>query len=157
MTTGLLVLFFIAALGPLALAGFGKFKGKRTKKALLFANLALVLILVIGCLGSVLAAPAGTDGHVEQDPNIDLPVQAEADSSTANVSIGAGLGMLAAALVTGIACIGAGIAVASSASAAIGALSENSSVFGKSMIFVALAEGVALYGMLISIQILNLL
>ena len=50
--------------------------------------------------------------------------------------------------------IGAGIAVASSASAAIGAISENPKTFGKALIFVALAEGVALYGMLISIQIL---
>ena len=62
--------------------------------------------------------------------------------------------MLGAALATGLSCIGAGIAVASSASAAIGAISENPKTFGKALIFVALAEGVALYGMLISIQIL---
>ena len=71
--------------------------------------------------------------------------------------MGAGVGMFAAALATAVSCIGAGIAVASAASAAIGAISENPGVFGKAMIFVALAEGVALYGMLISIQIINLM
>jgi V/A-type H+-transporting ATPase subunit K len=62
---------------------------------------------------------------------------------------------LAAALSTGFSCIGAGIAVASAASAAIGALSEDSSIMGKALIFVALAESIALYGLLISFSILG--
>ena len=62
---------------------------------------------------------------------------------------------LGAALVTGLSCIGAGIAVAAAAPAAIGAFSENPKSFGKALIFVALGEGVALYGLLISILILN--
>jgi V/A-type H+-transporting ATPase subunit K len=68
---------------------------------------------------------------------------------------GEGLRFLAAALSTGMSTIGAGIAVASAASAALGALSEDSKIMGKALIFVALAEGVALYGMLISFMILN--
>ena len=52
-------------------------------------------------------------------------------------------------------CIGAGIAVASAASAALGALSEDSSIMGKALIFVALAESIALYGLLISFSILG--
>lgn len=62
---------------------------------------------------------------------------------------------LAAALSTGMSCIGAGIAVASAASAALGALSEDSSIMGKALIFVALAESIALYGLLISFSILG--
>ena len=62
-------------------------------------------------------------------------------------SIGQGLGFIASAL-------GAGIAVAAAAPAAIGAFSENEKNFGKSMIFVALGEGVAIYGLLISIFII---
>ena len=50
---------------------------------------------------------------------------------------------------------GSGIAVASSASAALGALSEDGSLFGKSIIFVAMAEGIALYGLIISFMILG--
>ena len=49
----------------------------------------------------------------------------------------------------------ASIAVASAASAALGAISEDSSVLGKSLIFVGLAEGVCLYGLIISFMILG--
>ena len=66
-------------------------------------------------------------------------------------SIGQGLGFMAAALSTGLSALGAGIAVAAAAPAAIGAFSENEKNFGKSLIFVALGEGVAIYGLLISI------
>lgn len=66
-------------------------------------------------------------------------------------SIGQGLGFMAAALSTGLSALGAGIAVAAAAPAAIGAFSENEKNFGKSMIFVAMGEGVAIYGLLISI------
>lgn len=69
-------------------------------------------------------------------------------------SIGQGLGFIAAALATGFSALGAGIAVAAAAPAAIGAFSENEKNFGKSMIFVALGEGVAIYGLLISIFII---
>lgn len=62
---------------------------------------------------------------------------------------------MAAALSTGLSCIGAGIAVASAASAALGALSEDSGIMGKALIFVALAESIALYGLLISFSILG--
>lgn len=75
------------------------------------------------------------------------------DAATA-VSTGAGLGYIAAALSTGLSALGAGIAVAAAAPAAIGAFSENEKNFGKSMIFVALGEGVAIYGLLISIFII---
>ena len=65
-----------------------------------------------------------------------------------------GLKYIAAALAVGLSGIGGGIAVASSASAALGAISENDSVFGKSLIFVGLAEGVALYGLIIALVLL---
>lgn len=66
-----------------------------------------------------------------------------------------GMGFLSAALSTGLSALGAGIAVAAAAPAAIGAFSENEKNFGKSLIFVALGEGVAIYGLLISILIIN--
>lgn len=71
------------------------------------------------------------------------------------VSIGMGLKYIGAALSTGLSGVGGGVAVASAASAAIGAMSENEGIMGKTLIFVALAEGIALYGLVISILILN--
>ena len=66
-----------------------------------------------------------------------------------------GMAFLAASLSTGLACVGAGIAVAAAASAALGAISEDSGIMGRTLIFVALAEGIALYGLVISIMILG--
>lgn len=83
------------------------------------------------------------------------PTVHAADAAAASASLATGLGYIAAALVTGLSCIGGGIAVASAASAALGAISEDSSVLGKSLIFVGLAEGVCLYGLIISFMILG--
>ena len=55
-----------------------------------------------------------------------------------------------AALAIGLAAIGAGIALASGAPAAIGAVAEDPKSFGKAMIFVALGEAVAIYGFIIA-------
>lgn len=81
--------------------------------------------------------------------------QVQAAGEAADAGLATGLGYIAAALVTGASCVGGGIAVASAASAALGALSEDGSIFGKSMIFVAMAEGVCLYGLIISFMILG--
>ncbi len=78
-----------------------------------------------------------------------------AEATAAAASATEGWKFMAAALSTGLSCIGGGIAVASSASAALGAISEDSSIMGKSLIFVAMAEGVCLYGLIISLMILS--
>ena len=82
-------------------------------------------------------------------------VHAATETTAAVASTAAGMGYIAAALVTGLSCLGAGIAVASAAPAAIGAVSEDPKSFAKALIFVVLGEGVAIYGLLISILILN--
>ena len=70
-------------------------------------------------------------------------------------SIAQGLAYIAASLAVSASALGAGYAVAQAAPAAIGAISEKEENFGKAMIFVALAEGVAIYGLLIAILIIN--
>lgn len=64
-------------------------------------------------------------------------------------------GYLAAALATGLSSLGAGFAVASVGSAAIGAVTEKPELLGRTLIFVGLAEGIAIYGLIVSILILN--
>lgn len=78
-----------------------------------------------------------------------------AEATTVAATSSDGLRYIAAALSTGLSCIGGGIAVASAASAALGAISEDSSIMGKALIFVALAEGIALYGLIVSFTILG--
>lgn len=106
------------------------------------ASLALGIFVFFGTL--VVADMMLFSGHIYA-----------ADTGAAAAASVEGWRYLAAALSTGLSCIGAGVAVASAASAAIGALSEDSSIMGKALIFVALAESIALYGLLISFSILG--
>lgn len=76
-------------------------------------------------------------------------------SAAGSATSGNGLGFLAAGLSTGLASLGAGVAVSNVGSAAIGAVSEDPSILGKSMIYLGLAEGIAIYGLIISIMILG--
>lgn len=79
---------------------------------------------------------------------------AQAAQTAAGGGLAEGLKYIGAALSTGLGTIGTGIAVGGAAPAAIGAISENDKSFSKALIFVALGEGVAIYGLLISILIL---
>lgn len=64
-------------------------------------------------------------------------------------------GYIAAALATGLSALAAAIAVAAVGAAAIGAVAEKPELFGRTLVFVGLAEGIAIYGLIISIMILN--
>jgi V/A-type H+-transporting ATPase subunit K len=66
-----------------------------------------------------------------------------------------GWGLFSAALATGLSALGAGIAVARLGSAAVGALAEKPELFGRLLIFIGLAEGIAIYGLIVSILILD--
>lgn len=81
--------------------------------------------------------------------------QTQTPQNQPNTSDSSGFGFIAAALSTGLATIGAGYAVGSVGSSALGAVSENPKLLGKTLIFVGLAEGIAIYGLIISILILG--
>ena len=119
-------------------------KGERTKKRYKM-TLALNGVLFFGLMAAT--------GILLFSGN----VKAAETTATAAATDGlaTGLGYLAAGLSIGLSCVGGGIAVASSASAALGAISEDSSILGKSLIFVGLAEGVCLYGLIIAFMILG--
>lgn len=63
---------------------------------------------------------------------------------------------ISAAISTGLATLGAGIAVGLVGSAAIGILGERPEMVGRALIFVGLAEGIAIYGLIIAIMILGM-
>ncbi|HSO81288.1 ATP synthase subunit C [Thiocapsa sp.] len=64
-------------------------------------------------------------------------------------------GYLAAALATMVGSVAAAYAVATIGAAAVGALAEKPELFGRMVILVGLAEGIAIYGLIISVLILN--
>lgn len=133
-------------------------EGQSVRKSLRMnaATFAVMILLVAGCaIGAFAtgsedkaAAPADTTAVQASDTAAESTESSAKDNSK-------GLGLLAAGLVTGLAGIGGGIAVAAGAPAAIAATSEDPKAFGKALIFVALGESIALYGVVISILILN--
>ena len=83
-----------------------------------------------------------------------LPNGVKAAATTGASGASNGLKYIGAALSTGLATIGTGYAVGQVGSAALGAISEDASILGRTIIFVGLAEGIAIFGVIISIMIL---
>jgi len=124
-------------------------KIKRVKKILLF------LLVVVGVTTAVnlFAAPAPP-----------APAQAAADvhkaagthvAAVAVKSASNGLIYLSAALCVGFSSIAAGWAVSAVGAAAMGAISEKPELAGRALIFVGLAEGIAIYGLIVAIMLLG--
>lgn len=118
-------------------------------------NLAVVALLFVACASTPFIAKAANVETTAADSVSASDAEQEEQPAANGYDPTKGLGMLAAALVTGVSGIGGGIAVAAGAPAAIGATSEDPKAFGKALIFVALGESIALYGLVISIMILG--
>lgn len=140
MTLTIMLLLAAAIALPLVWISRRRSAGKTVKKPLIahcfsfFVLVAAATVFGFVCSGSALAADTAA---------------AAASSGMAD-----GLKYVGAALAVGLSGIGGGIAVSSAAAAALGAMSENDSIFGKALIFVGLAEGVALYGLLVALLML---
>lgn len=146
----LMVLAPVALFATAFIAVKNRFSGKSIKKPIKMniAVFAVLVVLISVLCVNVFAAEAPSAGNDAAAVSTEAQAQPATDNSK-------GLGLLAAGLVTGLAGIGGGIAVAAGAPAAIAATAENPKSFGKSIIFVALGESIALYGVVISILILN--
>ncbi|MDR0273455.1 MAG: ATP synthase subunit C [Clostridiales bacterium] len=130
----MLILFLIPIIAPIVYFYFLHGKGKHALMINLMSFAAVFLICTVFVFGERAHA-------------------AEAAANTSELALAAAF--IGAGLVTGLGAIGTGIAVSSAAAAAIGSISENENNFGKAMIFVAMAEGIAIYGLLISFMILG--
>ena len=159
MDTFLYALIVLVPAVGLMLSAFYTFKKRmegRSVKKVMRVNLATFLVLIVMVSVFAFAATAANENAAAADTAVATSADnAPADESAEETSSSNGLGLLAAGLVTGLAGIGGGIAVAAGAPAAIAATSEDPKSFGKSLIFVALGESIALYGVVISILILN--
>lgn len=125
---------FLMASAIIAIKAFER--GKDRKKTVLMQICSFAAVFAF-CMICPIAASAATGDPV-------------AAASTA----ADGMAYIGAALATGLSCIGGGIAVGNAAPAAIGATSEDPKAFGKAIIFVVLGEGIAIYGMLVSILLI---
>ncbi len=111
----------------------------------------ILLVVAVTCCGAFGVLAADNTDEAAAASTTEITETNTDNDHNSSLSIG----LVAAALATGLAGIGGGMAVASAAPAAIAANSENEKTFGKSLIFVALGESIALYGLVISIMILS--
>lgn len=71
------------------------------------------------------------------------------------ISLGKGLALIGIGLPTALAAIGAGLALGPVGSAALAVIAEKPEMFGRTLIYMGLAEGVAIYGLVMSILMLG--
>ena len=109
--------------GVLLLAGIG---------ALLMVG--AIVVLVVAATGGTAGAAAGAAG-----------------ATSAAGTGGNSAALIGAAIAVAGSTIGAGIAVAYTGAAALAAMSERPELFGRAMVVVGLAEGIAIYGLIIGI------
>lgn len=149
----MMIYFFIPAvvLGLLLLpiiAAIKKNKGVKSLKKAFMTN----ICAFFGVMAICAVLPFGLNAYAEsQVPDTSASAEAEeAESNGGND----GLMYIASALAVGLGAIGGGIAIASAAPAAIGAISENPKAFSNALIFVALGEACALYGFIVALCML---
>ena len=130
---------FLLVLTPILPVLSGKLKGARAKRRMMYNLSAFGAVMLCAFFMPIIALAA--------------PETAGSAAGITDTAIKA----IAAAASVGMAGIGGGLAVGPAASAAIGAMAEDASTFGKSLIFVALGEGIAIYGLLVSFLILFVL
>jgi V/A-type H+-transporting ATPase subunit K len=140
-----LLLSVSAIFGTIGLGLLMRRRKYRGSKGLFVAFVAASFcLLLLGGVLVLLSAPAVAADRAGGGE----PVTSEAATSN-------GMGFIGMALATGLACIGAGIAVGSVGSAAIGLVGEQPGAIGTTLIYVGLAEGVAIYGIVISMLIFS--
>jgi V/A-type H+-transporting ATPase subunit K len=102
------------------------------------------LLLFFGGLGLLMLSGLG-----------DALAQTGADDTAREVSVGYGLALLGIGLPTGLATIGAGIAVSAVGAASLAVITEKPEVFGRTLVYLGLAEGIAIYGLVVTILLLG--
>ncbi len=109
-------------------------------KGSLFAN---VLLFGLGLAGVMLL---GVQEVLAAEP---------AAAGLTDISMGKGLALIGIGLPTALAAIGAGIALGPVGSASLAVIAEKPEMFGRTLIYMGLAEGIAIYGLVMSILLLG--
>ena len=112
----------------------GWLKGGMLANGLLF-GLGLAGVMLLGVQEVLAAEPAAT--------------------VTGEITLGQGLALLGVGLPTGLAAIGAAIALGPIGSASLAVIAEKPEMFGRTLIYMGLAEGIAIYGLVMSILLLG--
>ena len=120
--------------------GYLRWRGRVRVRRILVLNAVLFAAAAVLFIVAVTAGPSG--GSV---------VLTDVATSTATN----GTALIGAAIAVAGSSIGAGIAVAYAGAAALAAVSERPEIFGRAMVIVGLAEGIAIYGLIVAIIIIG--
>ena len=147
----LITVITVNVLGTLGLGAYFELRppadGRRAKR-LWKGTLAAQLLVFVGVTAAMLML--GMHAALAQQP----PVP-QAPVPHGQISVGLGLALLGAGLPTGLAAFGAGLAVGPVGAASLAVISEKPDMFGRTLIYLGLAEGIAIYGLVITILLLG--
>jgi V/A-type H+-transporting ATPase subunit K len=124
-----------------------KTSSRRLKKKIILSVIVLMSVLAIVSMVAGVGLFAQTTGQTTGPPS-----QMAMTPEKANVTRFA---FIAAAIAFGLGAIGAGIAIGNVGAAAMGAVAEKPEVAGQALIFVALAEGLVIFGFITALMILG--
>ena len=140
---GIIPVFVVATTGAILLM---KRRAKGGFRLLVGLNAAVMAGTLALLKTALIAGPAAASGRA-------APATVVVAAGTTG---GAGSAALyAAAIAVAASCIGAAWAVAYTGSAALAAMSERPEIFGRAMVVVGLAEGIAIYGLVIAIVLVG--
>lgn len=114
-------------------------RGRPALRLVLATNALLLMAALVLLLVAVTAEPSSAAA---------LPAAAEPAAANGSALIGAAIAVAGSS-------IGAAIAVAYTGSAALAAMSERPELFGRAMVIVGLAEGIAIYGLIVSVILIG--
>ena len=112
------------------------------KTKIRFSVVVTFIVLVMLAIGSV---------NVFAQDSTTEKGQTEQQASGAQI----GLGLIAAALAFGFGALGAGIAIANVGAAAMGAIAEKPEIATQALIFIALGEGLVVFGFVTALMIIG--
>jgi V/A-type H+-transporting ATPase subunit K len=147
----LIVILAVAVLGTLGLGGYFSVRPPadgRQARRWWHGTLATHLLLFFAVIGMLLVL--GMHAALAQQPLVP-----QTPAAGGAISVGLGLALLGAGLPTGLAALGAGLAVGPVGAAALAVISEKPEMMGRTLIYLGLAEGIAIYGLVITILLLG--
>ncbi len=113
---------------------------------------AAIVLGVAFALGLGLSAAVAAPGEKAAETTEGETTVAAPRSATETVGLA-----ISVAVTTSLACVSAAYAVGKVGAAALGAASERPEILGRSLLFVGLAEGIAIYGLIIAILLLRMM
>ncbi len=143
----IVVVLTLSVLALIALGFYLEFRPAKDKQLVpswIRGSLGVNLLLFVGGIGMILVSGVG-----------DVLAQTGSAGEGGEISIGYGLALIGIGLPTGLATIGAGIAVSSVGAASLAVITEKPEIFGRTLIYLGLGEGIAIYGLVVTILLLG--